>query len=65
MKTIASISIIAALVAATGCVSRTVTEEPTFSNPKTKNQYGGQHTKTIDKKTYWFWQSEFWNKDDR
>ncbi len=45
----------------TGCIRRTVTEEPKYANPKTKNQYGGNHTKHLGTEIIWFWQDEFRN----
>ena len=61
MKKFVYAAVIATIICSTGCVSRTITEEAKFTNPKTKNQYGGNHTKMIDKKLVWFWQDEFSN----
>ncbi len=64
MKYIAGAMIIASCILATGCVHRVVTVEPKYANPKTKNQYGGNHTKYVDDRIIWFWQDGFRNPEE-
>ncbi|MBN2164530.1 MAG: hypothetical protein JXR25_12770 [Pontiellaceae bacterium] len=61
MKKMIPAGLLILAVLSVGCVRRTITEEPTFVNPATKERYSGDHTKIVDQKTVWFWQKEFRN----
>ncbi len=60
MKKIIMVSVVIAGCLASGCVRRTTSIEPKYSNPKAAAR-ASEQGKIVEKKTVWFWQDEFKN----
>jgi hypothetical protein len=56
------ITALAFLILISGCVTRTITEEPQNRGAQTGGKFGAKsESKTVEKKTVWIWQKEFRN----
>lgn len=65
MKYSLYVVVAAVCILATGCVHRTVIEEPAFKATTTRSNPARDSGQVVQQQTYWIWQAGFWTSDSQ